>query len=73
VFHVSLHLHLPGREIVVSRDPERNHAHEDIYVALRDACDAARSQLEAIDQLSGKGSRHARSRFESNPRRGEPF
>jgi ribosome-associated translation inhibitor RaiA len=58
LFHVSLLLHVPGREIVVSRDPELNHAHEDVYVALRDACDAARRQLEALDQVSGKGARH---------------
>ncbi len=73
VFHVSLNLHLSGKEIVVSRDPERNHAHEDVYVALRDACDAARKQLDALEQGSGKGARHTRHRLEENPRQGEPF
>ena len=40
-FQVSLDVRVPGREIVV------NHMHdEDVYVALRDAFDAARRQLE---------------------------
>lgn len=73
LFHVSLRLHLPGNDIVVSHDPERNHAHEDVYVALRDACDAARKQLHTLGRSSGKGVRHARQRFEGNPRRGEAF
>jgi Sigma 54 modulation protein / S30EA ribosomal protein len=47
LYHVSLRLHLPGHDIFVTHDPERNHAHEDVYVAMRDACEAARKQLEA--------------------------
>ena len=39
-------LGLPGAEIVVGHDPLKNHAHEDIYVAVRDAFDAVRRQLE---------------------------
>jgi ribosome-associated translation inhibitor RaiA len=73
VYHVSLNLHLPGRDIAVSHDPERNHAHEDVYVALRDACNAARKQLASLDRFSGKGAQHATLRFETNPRKGEPF
>jgi hypothetical protein len=48
--HVSLRLHLPGNDVFVTRDPERNHAHEDVYVAMRDACEAARKQLEALQE-----------------------
>ena len=40
-FNVRLDIGVPGSEIVVNRD----HA-EDIYVALRDAFDAAKRQLE---------------------------
>jgi ribosome-associated translation inhibitor RaiA len=46
VYHVRILMTLPGAELVVSRDPERNHAHEDVYVAIRDAFDAARRQLQ---------------------------
>jgi len=45
-FHVRVDLALPGRTIVVRREPETNHAHEDAHVAVRDAFDSARRQLE---------------------------
>jgi len=46
VFHVRIDLTVPGDELAVSRDPGKDHAHEDVYVAIRDAFDAARRQLE---------------------------
>jgi ribosome-associated translation inhibitor RaiA/cold shock CspA family protein len=46
IFEVRIDLTVPGREIVVGREPGNNHAHEDPYVALRDAFDAARRLLE---------------------------
>ena len=46
LYHVRIDMTIPGKEIVVQRDPGRNHAHEDIYVAIRDAFDSARRQLE---------------------------
>ena len=46
LYHVRVDLTVPGREIVVKRDPPEHHAHEDILVAVRDAFDAARRQLE---------------------------
>jgi cold shock CspA family protein/ribosome-associated translation inhibitor RaiA len=46
LFHVRLDVRVPGRELVVSREPPEHHAHEDVYVAIRDAFDAARCQLE---------------------------
>ena len=46
IYHVTIHLTLPGGEVVVNRDPAEHHAHEDIQVAVRDAFDAARRQLE---------------------------
>ncbi|OGQ22944.1 MAG: hypothetical protein A3I05_08540 [Deltaproteobacteria bacterium RIFCSPLOWO2_02_FULL_44_10] len=45
-FHVTVQMHIPGEEIVTNRDPGKNFAHKDIYVALRDAFDAARRQLQ---------------------------
>ena len=39
LFRVRVDLKVPGREIVVGRDPAAHHAHEDIYVAIRDAFD----------------------------------
>jgi cold shock CspA family protein len=46
VYHVRIDLTVPGDELVVSRDPGKDQAHEDVYVAIRDAFDAARRQLE---------------------------
>lgn len=46
LYRVVVAVHVPGAEIVVGRDPGRDHAHEDLYVAMRDAFDAARRQLE---------------------------
>jgi ribosomal subunit interface protein len=42
-FTLCLDVHVPGKEIVVTRD-----RHEDIYVALREAFDAARRQIEDV-------------------------
>lgn len=46
LFRVRIDLKVPGREIVVGRDFEAHHAHEDAHVAVRDAFDAARRLLE---------------------------
>ncbi len=73
LFHVSLNLPLSGKEIVVSRDPERTYVHFDEYVALRNACDATRKQREAPDQGSGKGAPHSRHPLEGSPPQGEPL
>jgi cold shock CspA family protein/ribosome-associated translation inhibitor RaiA len=47
LFHVRIDLTVPGHEIVVNREPSQHHAHEDVYVAIRDAFDAAQRQVEA--------------------------
>jgi cold shock CspA family protein len=46
LYHVRIDLTLPGHEIVVGREPALHHACEDVYVAVRDAFDAARRRLE---------------------------
>lgn len=46
IYHLVIDLTVPGREIVVRRDPPEHHAHEDVLVAVRDAFDSARRQLE---------------------------
>jgi cold shock CspA family protein/ribosome-associated translation inhibitor RaiA len=45
LFHVRIDLRIPGRELVVSREPADHHAYEDVYVAIRDAFDGAKRQL----------------------------
>jgi len=46
LYRVVVDILLPGKEIVVSRTPDDQHAHEDVYVAIRDAFDAARRQIQ---------------------------
>jgi ribosome-associated translation inhibitor RaiA len=46
-YSVRVDLRVPEGPLVVSRDPGDNHAHEDPYVAIRDAFAAAAKQLEA--------------------------
>jgi cold shock CspA family protein/ribosome-associated translation inhibitor RaiA len=46
LYHVRVELAVPGRTIVVNREPQEHHEHEDVYVAIRDAFDAVRRQLE---------------------------
>jgi ribosome-associated translation inhibitor RaiA len=58
LFHVRIELAVPGAEIVVSRDPSEHHAHEDPYVAIRDAFDAARRQLKNHIQVSRGETKH---------------
>jgi ribosomal subunit interface protein len=46
VYRVTLDVHVPGTEILVNRDPSKDHSHEDVYVAIRDAVNAASRQLQ---------------------------
>jgi cold shock CspA family protein/ribosome-associated translation inhibitor RaiA len=46
LYHVSIDLHVPGTEIVVNRDPGKDHGHEDVYVAIRDAVNAATRKMQ---------------------------
>jgi ribosome-associated translation inhibitor RaiA len=46
IYRIRIELIVPGGEIVVSQEPAMNHAHEDLRVAIRDAFDAARRQLQ---------------------------
>src|SRR3546814_16504244 len=46
LFHVTIEVGVPGKQVMVDRNSGRNQAHEDVYVALRDAFNAARRRLE---------------------------
>jgi ribosomal subunit interface protein len=46
LFAVHVDVRYAGGEVVVSREPSAHHAHEDVYVAVRDAFKAARRQLQ---------------------------
>jgi ribosomal subunit interface protein len=46
LFHVRIHIFLPGSDVVVNRDPSLNESHRDMYVAIRDAFDKAERVLQ---------------------------
>ena len=60
LFRVRIDLKVPGREITVGRDPAAHKAHEDVYVAIRDAFDATRRLLEDhVRERRGEVKLHA--------------
>lgn len=59
LYAVRIDLRVPGKEIVAGREHRQNHAHEDVYVALRDAYAAAVRQLEDYARMRrGEVKRH---------------
>ncbi len=53
-YRVLIDIMVPEKEIVANRSPDDNAAHEDAYVAIRDAFEAAQRQLEAYrDRRTG--------------------
>lgn len=50
VYSVGLDIHTPVLEVRVNQDQHDNHAHEDLYVAIRDAFNAAERQLKSVDK-----------------------
>lgn len=63
VFHVHIEIGVPGRApLVVKSDREKNHEHEDLSVAIRDAFEAARRLLDEKAARLAEGSKTARGR-----------
>lgn len=50
IYNIGIDLTLAGAEIVVNRDPQKDHSHEDIYVAIRDAFNAAERQVKKVSE-----------------------
>jgi cold shock CspA family protein len=46
LYSVTVDLHLPGKEVVAGGERRHHHAHEDVYVAIRDAFNAVTRQVE---------------------------
>lgn len=59
LFRVRLDIGMPGREIAVTHTGRKDHAHEDVYVAIRDAFNAAVRRLEDhVRERRGKVKLH---------------
>lgn len=48
VYHVGVEALVPNHDIVVTHDQHDNPAHEDIYVAIRDAFNALERRLKSV-------------------------
>lgn len=46
IYRIRIDLTLPGGELNIDRSPDEHHAHEDIYVSIRDSFNAAIRRLE---------------------------
>ena len=55
LFRVRIDVKVPERELVITRDPADEHAHEDLYGTVRDAFDAMSRQLK--DTASSQNGR----------------
>ncbi|HEY7867240.1 MAG TPA: ribosome-associated translation inhibitor RaiA [Psychromonas sp.] len=59
LFHVSIDLTLPDGELLANRSAPEHHAHEDAYVAIRDAFKSLRRQLQDfVRKQRGKVKTH---------------
>ena len=56
VYSVGLEIRTPSKEVRVNQEQHDNHAHEDLYVAIRDAFNAAERQLKFNDKRLRKGA-----------------
>jgi len=66
VYHVGVEASIPNHDIIVNHDQHDNHAHEDIYVAIRDTFDAVERQLKAISDKKRRLKRSS-SKLIENP------
>ncbi|MDO8909599.1 MAG: ribosome-associated translation inhibitor RaiA [Pseudohongiella sp.] len=58
VFSVAIEIHTSNKPVVVTQEQHDNHAHEDLYVAIRDAFNAAERQLKSVDKKHRKEAMH---------------
>ena len=66
LFNVRIHMTVPPRgDIAVNREQHENHGHEDVYIAIRDAFNAARRQLKTFVRENREIDRAAKRRVVS--------
>lgn len=59
LYHVRIHVAVPRKELVVDREPSEHHASQEVGVAIRDAFDAMRRQLEDyVREMRGDVKHH---------------
>jgi ribosomal subunit interface protein len=48
LYEVHIQVHVPGEQVVVNQEGSQDHAHEDVYVAVRDAFATLERRLEHL-------------------------
>lgn len=51
LYQVRINLSVPGHKFIASSEAKHNHAHEDVYVAVRDAFEALNRQLDTLTHV----------------------
>ncbi len=46
LYHVQIHISMPGEDVIISHDHEKDESHRDIHIAIRDSFRAAERQLQ---------------------------
>jgi ribosomal subunit interface protein len=67
LFDIHVDLSVPRSQLVAGRNHRVSHAHEDVYVAVRDAFDAARRQLEDRIRALRDSAKRAGAEREPSP------
>jgi len=67
LYQIHLDIALPGKEIAVTREPGDKPSHEDMYVTIHDAFDAARRQIQDHVSLLQDQMKHHTKRSRNEP------
>jgi ribosomal subunit interface protein len=73
VYHVRVDITVPGAELVASSEPPPQHFHEDVHIAIREAFDRMRRELQDQSQRSRgdvkshEPTAHAEGRGQEDP------
>jgi cold shock CspA family protein len=58
LYHVQIHIVIPGDDVIVNRSPLQNEAHRDVYVAIRDSFNAAERILQDRIRIIRNQTKH---------------
>ncbi|MDG2176299.1 MAG: HPF/RaiA family ribosome-associated protein [Gammaproteobacteria bacterium] len=67
VYRVGVEAFIPNHDIVVNHDQHDKHAHEDIYVAIRDTFDAVERRIKEINEKKRRQSRVSNKTIDDSP------
>ncbi|MGY8816126.1 MAG: HPF/RaiA family ribosome-associated protein [Gammaproteobacteria bacterium] len=67
VYRVAVEAFVPNHDFVVNHDQHDKHAHEDIYVAIRDTFDAVERQIKEFNEKKRRLSRVSNKIMDESP------